>query len=255
MKSLQADSIVHVFPNKELATLAKKAKIPIRIGTSHRLYHLFTCNKRVDFSRRKSDLHESQLNFALLKPLGIHAAPKLEEIVSATRAFQPKKTELPEPFAGMTDYMILHPKSQGSAREWAMEKYIALAQRLVDAGWNVVFTGTEKEGQLFRDTLPKHDAIFDSTGKLSLQQLMVLIGQSEGLIACSTGPLHIAGFSGVRAVGLFSPIRPIHPGRWRALGPKVTILVHESNGDGSKDEAHNWLEDITVDAAFDALTS
>jgi ADP-heptose:LPS heptosyltransferase len=39
------DCIIHVFPNKEIASLAKKAKIPIRIGTSHRLFHLLTFSK------------------------------------------------------------------------------------------------------------------------------------------------------------------------------------------------------------------
>ncbi|MEI7616388.1 MAG: hypothetical protein WCJ54_06705, partial [Actinomycetota bacterium] len=33
-------------------------KIPIRIGTSRRLYHWFYLNKPVTLSRKKSDLHE-----------------------------------------------------------------------------------------------------------------------------------------------------------------------------------------------------
>ncbi|MFM7681167.1 MAG: glycosyltransferase family 9 protein, partial [Bacteroidota bacterium] len=41
---IKSDVFIHVFPNKELAALAKKAKIPVRIGTSHRVYHLLTCN-------------------------------------------------------------------------------------------------------------------------------------------------------------------------------------------------------------------
>ena len=34
---------------------------------------LTTCNKRVFFSRRKSALHEAQLNFRLLDPLALAA--------------------------------------------------------------------------------------------------------------------------------------------------------------------------------------
>jgi len=41
---LRADAIIHVFPVKEIASLAKKAKIPFRVGTSHRTFHLLTCN-------------------------------------------------------------------------------------------------------------------------------------------------------------------------------------------------------------------
>ncbi len=253
MKALNADVILHVFPKKELASLAKKAKIPVRIGTSHRLYHVLTCTHRVSFTRKNSDLHESQLNFELLRPLGLTEIPELDEISKSTNAFQPEKQQLPEPFQSLENFVILHPKSQGSAREWPMEKYVQLAERLQKEGFAVVFTGTENEGLLFRDQLPVHDKIYDSTGKLSLQQLMTLIGKSKGLIACSTGPLHIAGYSGVRAVGLFSPQRPIHPGRWKALGPDVRILVCPENK--SNDEAYNCLEEITVESVFEALTS
>ena len=253
LKSLNADIFLHVFPNKELASLAKKAKISTRVGTSHRMYHLLTCTHRVNFTRKNSELHESQLNFELLRPLGLTEIPDLEAINQSTEAFQPKPEGLPEPFRSLDNFVVLHPKSQGSAREWPMEKYLELAGRLVAFGKNVVFTGTENEGQLFRNQLPENDQILDSTGKLSLQQLITLIGKSKGLIACSTGPLHIAGYSGIRTVGLFSPQRPIHPGRWKALGPEVRILVCPEGN--SKDTNYNCLDEITVDSAFHALTS
>jgi len=255
MQALQADVIIHVFPNKEVAALAKKARVGMRIGTSHRLYHLWTCTHKVSFSRKKSDLHEAQLNFELLRPLGLTAIPDLTDLVEATSSFQPPKLEPPDAFNNLQNFVILHPKSQGSAREWPMENYLALAQKLVAKGKTVVFTGTENEGEQFRDVLPKDERVIDTTGKLSLPQLIALIGQSEGLIACSTGPLHIAGFLGVKAVGLFSPKRPIHPGRWKALGPKVTILVNDSCEACAKGETCNCMETLPVEDAFNALTS
>ena len=62
LRDKDIEVFIHVFPNKEIAKLAKQAKIPNRIGTSHRLFHLNTCNHRPNFTRKKSDLHESQLN-------------------------------------------------------------------------------------------------------------------------------------------------------------------------------------------------
>ncbi|MCB0778620.1 MAG: hypothetical protein KDC03_03595, partial [Flavobacteriales bacterium] len=58
-------------------------------------------------------------------------------------------------------------------------------------------------------------------------QLIALIGASDALVAASTGPLHIAAASGKRAIGLFAPRRPIHPGRWAPLGPDAHALVHD----------------------------
>ena len=84
-KELDIDVIIHVFPNKKIAQLAKKAKTKIRVGTSHRLYHFWTCNKRVSFTRKKSDLHESQLNYELLRALGLKEIPSLNAIIKTTK--------------------------------------------------------------------------------------------------------------------------------------------------------------------------
>jgi heptosyltransferase-3 len=65
MKDLNIDIFIHVFPVKEIAQLAKAARIPKRIGTRNRLWHWFTCTTRVKLSRKNSDLHESQLNMKL----------------------------------------------------------------------------------------------------------------------------------------------------------------------------------------------
>lgn len=233
LESLNADVIIHVFPNKIIAKLAKQAKIPERVGTSHRGFHLFTCNNRVNFTRKNSNFHEAQLNHELLRPFGLDKLPTIEQINATTQFFSPLEADLPSfltnALKSAEKSTILHPKSQGSAREWPMESYLALTELLVEKGHTVFFTGTEKEGALFRSELPTHERVIDTTGKLSLIQLMSLINHSTNLVACSTGPLHIAGYSGIRAIGLFSPRRPIHPGRWRAIGSEVRILTFDDD--------------------------
>ena len=229
LEKLQADCIIHVFPNKKLAFLAKKARIPLRIGTSHRVFHLFTCNERPNFTRKKSNLHESQLNFHLLAPLGINEVPSFETLQQLVQ-FNAIETELPSWLPQSKDeVIILHPKSKGSALEWPLDKYMALATQLADSGKIVCFTGTEQEGIQFRHLIPLHDRIIDSTGKLSLEQLIYFISKSNALVACSTGPYHIAGLSGIHALGLFSIRKPIDPGRWRALGPKAEFVVFDES--------------------------
>lgn len=226
VREWQADVIIHVFPRKEIAQLAKSAKIPIRVGTSHRNYHLLTCSHRVNFTRKRSNLHESQLNFNLLKPFGLDEIPGIEDVSKETKHFKAPNIELPETFKSLDNYVILHPKSQGSAVEWPIEKYVELGRQIQQKGFTTVFTGTEKEGELFRSQLNGLSFV-DATGKLTLDQLMVLISGASGFVACSTGPLHIAGFLGVRVVGLFAPRRPIHPGRWKPLGSNAVTIVND----------------------------
>ena len=253
-RKLKADVIVHVFPNKDIASLAKKARIETRIGTSHKAHHLLTCSHRVNFTRRKSNLHEAQLNHELLRPLGLKEIPSLDEIVKTTSHFKVDQVKLPNAFKDLKDFTILHPKSQGSAKEWPLEKYMELASTLVEEGKQVVFTGTEDEGKQFREKIPGNENVIDSTGKLSLEQLMALIQNAKNLVACSTGPLHIAGYLGINAVGLYSPKRPIHPGRWKALGENVRIIVFDENCKPCAEEKDcNCVLEIEVERVLKSL--
>ena len=253
---LKADCIIHVFPNREIAVLSKKAKIPMRIGTAHRIFHLLTCNYRLNFSRKRSLLHESQLNFELLKPLGFNETPSFDSLFQSLNHFNIPTVSLPTEFSGidLSNTIILHPKSQGSAVEWPLEKYIELAQVLVQQKKTVIFTGTENEGKEFSAILPVHPQIIDSSGKLNLKQLICLIASCEALVACSTGPYHIAGISGIKAIGLFSPRKPIHPGRWKALGNKSVALVFDSScSECKKGKACSCIENISVQSVLSAI--
>ena len=247
---LKSDVFIHVFPNKELASLAKKAKIPMRLGTSHRVYHLLTCTHRLNFSRKNSNLHEAQLNFELAKPLGLLHIPSLEEINGYLTHFKIPSVELPEAISRIdfSKTILLHPKSQGGAMEWPIENYFELAQRLTQIGKIVCFTGTESEGEQFQSRIPTHERIINTTGKLTLPQLIKLCALSEGLVACSTGPYHISAVFGKKAIGLFSSRKPIHPGRWTALGENSKALVYDENCPKcKKGKSCNCIEQITVD--------
>lgn len=231
VRELRLDAVVHVFPKKWIAQLMKKAKVPVRIGTSHRIFHWLTCTDLPSFTRKKSPLHEAQLNFKLLSYFGINEVPSWEFLHSTTTYFQAKNADLPNELHDLLNqkYVILHPKSQGSALEWPLEKYVQLCDDLLESGFTVLFTGTQKEGDIFRDKLPEHKKCIDTTGKLSLTQLIRVIASADALVACSTGPLHIAGFCGIKAVGLYSSRKPIHPGRWKPLGEYAQALVFDES--------------------------
>lgn len=231
IKKLSIDVCLHVFPKKEIARLVKHANITTRVGTSHRLFHWFTCNKLLNFSRKKSSLHESQLNFMLLKPFGLTSIPNLDEIAIMMQHFKAPNIDLPEDLKTTLQddkpKVILHTKSQGSAVEWPIEKYTVLANLLLEKGYQVYYTGTEEEGKLIRTHIPNHPSCFDTTGKMSLYQLIHFISKCQTLVACSTGPMHLSGILGLKTIGLFSPKRPIHPGRWSALGKNIINVVAE----------------------------
>lgn len=226
-KKLNATHIIHVFPVKEIAQLAKKAGIANRIGTTNRLWHWFTCNVRIKLSRKNSDLHEAQLNTKLLSPLGINKEFSIEEL--ANNYGFTKVPVLEKAYVDLIDKtkinIILHPKSKGSAREWGLDNFSKLISELDKTTHAIYISGTQQEGELVKELIAKHPEVIDLTGKLSLQQFIAFINHCDVLIAASTGPLHIASALGKKALGLFAPMRPIHPGRWKPIGLKANYLV------------------------------
>ncbi len=227
-RQVNADVIVHVFPNKDIARVAQKAKIPLRIGTGHRIYHLLTCNKRLFFSRKKSGLHESQLNLKLLKPLQINSIPPREKLseyygLSKTPPLDEKHSSF---LSTEKTNLILHPKSKGSAREWGLDNFGRLIDLLPSEKYNILISGTKEDRTLLEGFLSKYsEKTTDLTGRMSLEQFIAFISRCDALVAASTGPLHIAAALGLAAIGIFPPIRPMHPGRWAPLGKKAHALV------------------------------
>ncbi|HAW50812.1 MAG TPA: glycosyl transferase family 9 [Flavobacteriales bacterium] len=221
IKSWGIDVWIHVFPVKKIARLVKQADVKTRIGTTGRLYHILTCNKLVRISRKRSDLHESQLNLKLLAPLGITENTRLDDMPSLI-SFN-KVPELSERITSLLNpgkfNIILHPKSKGSAIEWGLENFSALMNKLEKDDFQVIVTGTEEDKKAIGSSLPLDNKnVVNLLGKLSLEELIALISFSDALVAASTGPLHLAGILDRLAIGLFSSRRPIHPGRWAPIG-------------------------------------
>ncbi len=257
LKELKADAIIHVFPNKEVAKLAFKAKIRTRIGTKGRLFHVFTCNKKVSFSRRKSNLHEAQLNTKLLVPLGITNDFSLKEL-DGFYGFENVKP-LPEKFLSLISKdkknIILHPKSKGSAKEWGIKNFKKLINVLPEEKFQVFVSGTEEEGLLIGDGLPfEKSNVTSLIGKLSLDEFISFIANTEGLVAASTGPLHISAALGKKAIGLFSPKKPIHPGRWSPVGKLASAVVFNNHCELCKSGKEcSCIQEITPEQVMDIL--
>lgn len=227
-KGLEADVIVHVFPRKEIAKLASDARIPLRIGTSHRPYNWFFCNENVHFSRKKSNLHEAQLNTILLRQLIPGAPVPLSDIPAfyGTTKIKPLNNKLSDLLSPELFNVILHPKTNKSAREWGLDNYAKLISLLPADKFKIFITGTKSEGLQMQDFLiANRERVIDLTGQLSLEELIAFISKADALVAASTGPLHIAAALGRRAIGLYAPMHPIDPQRWAPLGQHASYLV------------------------------
>ncbi len=228
-----ATHLIHVFPNKAIARLAKQIRVPERLGTSHRLYHWWLCNHLVNVGRKNSSLHESQLNCRLAEPLfDTVSIPTLEEIPDLYGFYAREGFPARYSTAEYARTAVIHPLSQGSAPRWSLHHWQTLAELLCTHGWRVIVTGSKVEGEQLREFFSQpviathimQGSIVNACGDLTLHELIGLISGVQAVVAASTGPLHIAAALGVHCVGLYVARRPLHAGRWGALGKEAHII-------------------------------
>lgn len=257
IKHLKLDAVIHVFPRKRIAKLMYQSRVPFRIGVSGRMYNLLYCNKIVRMSRKRSDKHEAILNLDLLRGLGYQHDLQINEIPNYYR-LEPQEA-LPEKLKSMLSdnkfNLILHPKSKGSAREWGLENFGKLIELLPPDEFQIIISGTEAEGELMSDWLsglPKH--LINGCGSMNLKQFISFIAAADGLIAASTGPLHIAAALEKVALGIYPPIKPMHPGRWAPLGKNASYLVlKKSCSDCRKTQNCHCMTEIKPEAVYQKL--
>lgn len=252
------DTVIFAFPHRALSRAARRARVPNRVGSSHRLHHWLTCNRLAHFSRVRSRLHEAQLNFALLKPLGIDHVPALSEIGPLYGLQAPRSNEADALFGAAPFNLILHPKSNGNGREWPLARYAELAERLgSDPGIAIWVTGSRAEGELLArqaGALLARPNVRNLCGQCDLRGLVSLIGQADGLIASGTGPLHVAAALGRNTLGLFPPIQPIDIARWGALGTNAASLSAERACDScTGEQACTCMAAIGADQVAEAV--
>lgn len=237
LKSFKIDTCIHVFPTKNIVRIADYAGIKNRIGTIRRIHSIGRMTHYLYYSRTNSDLHESQLNCMMLKPLGLDTLPTLNEIKDYY-GFENTSTlnaDLSTLISKDRFNLIIHPKSKGSAAEWGILNFKKLIKLLPSDKFNILVTGTKEEAFQMDDLL-QSDKITDLTGKLTLTDLISLITAADGLLAASTGPLHIAAALGKHALGLFSERKPIHPGRWAPIGINAHVFTHKTSNAKTDEE-------------------
>lgn len=233
------DTVIFAQPDKILAIAAHRAGILNRIGNVHRgLFNWLHCNRRLHFTKGRSENHEAQSNFKYLRPLGINYLPDRNAIPALYEFDIPLDPSIdcllrPDQFN-----LIIHPKSNGHGREWPISHYVALAQLLSKNPHIALWvTGSAAEGNWITTQAPELlqlPNVTDVCGKFTLQQLASFIQAVDGLIASGTGPLHMSAAFGQRTIGLFPGARTMNPGRWGALGVRAQSLSQQRECPGCK---------------------
>ncbi|MFN7729336.1 MAG: glycosyltransferase family 9 protein [Bdellovibrio sp.] len=219
-----------------------------RFGRRSQWHSYVFLNEGLRQSRSASEKHESTYNLELvLKALN---APQAPDRLAPTLELSTKPLRhLFERF-GFTNghYYVVHPGMAGSALNWPSSRYIELIEEL-KLEKEVLLTGTSMD-EPYLAPLKSHfsgDARVQSLqAQLTLEELLFVLKFSAGVVAPSTGVVHLAASLGVKTVGLYSPVQAHHPQRWGPRGPHVHVLV-------PKQVSENCMNEITVEQVLACL--
>lgn len=254
------DAAIAVHPRLRIAALLVLAGIPLRIGSGYR-YYSFLFNRRVYEHRKDARRHELEYNLELLRPLGVDV-PELGGQAEFGIAVVPESRERVRGLlagGGVgAPFVVLHPGTGKSAREWSSEKIGELGSRITGGGMALVVTGTREEEDLVRG-IARRSGAFGLAGVLTLKDLAALLQMASVVVSHSTGPLHLAVALGTPVVGLYPQLTAMSARRWGPYSRRSRVHVPDRPVDCRDCEDGRLcacMESITVDevlASVEAL--
>jgi len=254
------DIAIIPYPRFRPALILFFAGIRIRVGSGYRWYS-FLFNRRVFEHRKDAKRHEAEYNLSLLRPLGIEAQgePEFEFSISPSVCDSVDSMLAGNSVSLQDKFIILHPGSGGSSRDWSAENFSKLGNEVQRRlGVKVIVTGGEGEKRLVEEVVAgMSESPLAVVGKLSLMELGALIRRAKVFISNSTGPMHIAAIVGTPVVAFFPPIVQCSPVRWGPYTHKKKIFLADNKAcflcKGSPCRSNVCMDQITVNEVFFAV--
>jgi len=236
--SLQLDVFIQVNTSKYLAQAAKAANIPMRIGSLFRLYNWWLCTHLAYISREYQQHNKRILDLQYLKPLDI-VIPSFDALPPLYRFSRQNPASLINRLGLAMDKhrIILHPTLITSkSHQWPLSAFLRLTNAFDPLQFQWIVTGIEADRAYLEPLLVTNNStidLVDTVGKLTLDELVTLMMACDGLIAGSTGPLHLAAALGINTLGFYQS-KPAVFKRWAPVGRSVTVLHSETPCLGDK---------------------
>jgi heptosyltransferase-2 len=242
-----------------------KSGVKKRIGTDVNFRKIFL-SVPVELTEKIKEAHQAEWYLALAGELeGVDTSltmPKLQtpKGIEGAKEILGMACSFAEPKGGK-GYIILAPGSAyGPAKDWLLERFIALASKIVnETGLTVLVSGTPKDEPVAsRIADAAGGKVVCIAGKTNMQSFLALMHGAKAFVGNDSGASHCAAAFGIPTVSIFGSTRP---DRTRPLGDKVKYVVsdvecapclkRECPLGGADNMA--CMKSITVDAVWKAL--
>lgn len=102
--------------------------------------------------------------------------------------------------------ILIFPGAAHKSKQYPLKHYQSLIY-LSPKDWQYIILGSMAEKEL-AITLSEEGKAIDLCGKLSFEELLSLMKQSDWVISSDSGPMHMAAAVGVKQIALFGPTHP-----------------------------------------------
>lgn len=205
----------------------------------------------------RADRHEVDNMRALLAPLGVVGG--LRPVAS-----KPLRNAPPDHDRAGGRMVVFHPWASGfrsTMREWALECWAALGQRLIAEGACILITGASSDrtqATVLAGMIGHPEHVHVLAGQLDLFATARQMTAADTVVTVNTGTMHLAAALDIKTVALHGPTNPM---RWGPLS-RAAVVVGPSAAQGGAylhlgfeyaRRAANCMTRIAVDDVMDAL--
>lgn len=259
LREQRFDLVVVSHPEFRIALMLFVAGIPKRIGSGYRWYS-FLFNQRVFEHRKTAEKHEAEYNISLLRAIGCNADRVPRVSLSIPDAAREKAlAELRD--IGISEsekFVVLHPGSGGSARDWSPDRFGDLARLLAGEGMKVVVSGDQRERSLVETVVERSQGTARAlAGRFNLKELAAFLALARAFVSNSTGPLHIAAVVGTPVVAMYPPMRECSAKRWGPLTDEKVVFTADNalcpRCKGGPCQGNDCMNQITVEEVLSAV--
>jgi len=259
LKERGFDMAVVLNPHKILHLGIFLAGIRYRVGFNRKWGFLLNCS--MDDTRDQGNRHEVNYNLRLLEVIGIRAKDIAPFINTSSRdeyyadgllqqcSVDPGKNTI-----------ILHPGTSNPAKQWPIQNFRELAEKLASDGrFNVIVIGDRSEKKLCEVVVAgTSNKALNLAGLFTLKQLAALLKKADILVTNDNGPMHMAAAVGTKVIAIFGRSIPgVGPKRWGPFGQGHVVFHKDPGCDPCLDRDCKYefkcLTSITPDHIFQAI--
>lgn len=149
----------------------------------------------------------------------------------------------------------------GPAKRWPHYHYAALAQRLIDQGYQIALFGSAKDhdaGEQIRTALAgeARDFCRNLAGETQLEQAVILLAACQAVVSNDSGLMHVAAALNKPLIALYGPSSPdfTPPLSNKAKVIRLISGYHKVRKGDADQGYHQSLIDIQPQQVLDALT-